>query len=64
MVRSTQTDPNEIQLDHIPKDKNMEGQTTWEEGNLAPLEVVEEHVMWFHKHGKIKGNLNLLRQEG
>jgi hypothetical protein len=31
-VRFIQTDPNEIQLDDIPEDENMEGQTAWEEG--------------------------------
>jgi hypothetical protein len=44
MVKFIQTDPNEIQLDDIPKDENMEGQTAWEEGNLEPLEVVEEQT--------------------
>jgi hypothetical protein len=42
MVRSTQTNPNEFQLDDIPKDEDMEEQMAWEENNLAPLEVVEE----------------------
>ncbi|CAM6023952.1 unnamed protein product [Sphagnum balticum] len=42
MVRSTQTNPNEIQLDDISKDEDMEERMAWEENNLAPLEVVEE----------------------
>jgi hypothetical protein len=45
MVRSTQTDPNQIQLDDILKDENMEGQIAWEEINVAPLEVVEDWVI-------------------
>jgi hypothetical protein len=42
MVKSTQTNPNEIQLDDISKDEDMEEQMAWEENNFAPLEVVEE----------------------
>lgn len=61
MVRSTQIDPNEIQLDHIPKDKNMEGQIAWEEGNLAPLEVVEEHVIVAPQARKNNGEFELTR---
>jgi hypothetical protein len=51
-------------LDDIPKDEDIEGQTTWEENNLAPLEVVEEHVTMAPQGGRNKGNLNLLRVGG
>ncbi len=44
MIRSTQTDPNEIQLDDILEDEKMEVQTTQEDNNLAPLEVVEKRA--------------------
>jgi hypothetical protein len=42
----------------------MEGQIALEEGNLEPLEVVEEWVIVAYKQGGIKRNLNLLEQEG
>jgi hypothetical protein len=42
MVRSTQIDSNEIQLDDILKDEEMEVRTAWEDNNLATLEVMEE----------------------
>jgi hypothetical protein len=36
MVRTTQINPNEIQLDDISKDEDMEEQMAWEENNSAP----------------------------
>jgi hypothetical protein len=58
MVRSTQTNPNEIQLDDISKDEDMEEQIAWEENNLAPLEVVEGAIV--APHAKRNKELELI----
>jgi hypothetical protein len=44
-------------LDDIPKDEYMEGQITWEEGKLEPLEVVEEWATMAHKQGRRGGGV-------
>jgi hypothetical protein len=51
-------------LDNIPKDEDMEGQTTWEESNLAPLEVMEEWAIVAPKVGRNEGEHEPSAREG
>jgi len=51
-------------LDNTPKDEDMEAQTTWEESNLAPLEVVEEWATMAPYVGRNEGEHEPSTKEG